>query len=221
MWTRPSSLASVAFLALPISTLATPPAPRGYVGCRLEKKNGEILALVAGAPAERAGLRVGDVITAIDGTPVQSADAISSRLVSSTPESVLRLTVARDGKTREISLRVAQPPAQPPRWPIEDLHLKFVTSRDYRSEPGDEVDFPVIYEVPGDKPLQVTERREIVKDNRVLASWEDTFSRHPLNSLSEKPIRLPPDAARGKYTARVILRANGQEFRKDAEFEVQ
>jgi hypothetical protein len=342
MWMRAGSLASAALLALPVSALATPPAIPGYVGCRLDTRSGEILALVPAGPAERAGLRVGDVITAIDGSPVSDGQAIAGRFATSTPDSVLRLTVARDGKNREVGLRVGRSSAQPPSGPIEDLRIKLVTSRDYRAEPGDEVDFPVIYEVGGDQPVQVTERREIVKDGRVLASWEDkytrapgktishrvfqvpqtapghytaratlsiggrqirayawdelavsvdpklysmldpaalkrrplieilnvgiepamaapgqevvfglnlvvndqkhvdvterreilkdgqllaswedTFSRHPLNSYSVKPIRLPPDASAGRYTARVILRANGQEFRKDAEFEVR
>src|SRR5579862_8363167 len=39
-----------------------------------------VVSVVPGGPAERAGLRVGDVVVAIDGSPVTSVDALMRRL---------------------------------------------------------------------------------------------------------------------------------------------
>lgn len=60
-------------------------------------------AVVAGSAAEKAGLEVGDVITAIDGTPISSFRDVVE-LVQPAADRTLSVTLQRDGQTREVSV---------------------------------------------------------------------------------------------------------------------
>ena len=51
-----------------------------------------------GSPAERAGLKKGDAVTAVDGVPVREADALQRRLGLIWLGEKLELTVLRDGQ---------------------------------------------------------------------------------------------------------------------------
>jgi carboxyl-terminal processing protease len=69
------------------------------VGVRIVDGEPEIVEITGGGPAERAGLRVGDVLTHVDGRAVSdlSAEAISARLQDD-PTGWVRMTVRRDGR---------------------------------------------------------------------------------------------------------------------------
>lgn len=54
--------------------------------------------IVAGSAAERAGLRQGDLVTAIDGQPIASFNDMQ-RAISVRPNEVVSVTVSRDGAT--------------------------------------------------------------------------------------------------------------------------
>jgi regulator of sigma E protease len=67
----------------------------------------EILVVGKGQPAERAGLRIGDVIVAVDGTP----DAPYQELLAAIkqhPNQPLRLTVARGGQRQDVTVTPVQ-----------------------------------------------------------------------------------------------------------------
>jgi putative serine protease PepD len=57
----------------------------------------QISAVTAGGAAEAAGLKVGDVITAVGDQKVESADALIAAVRSSTPNSAVTITYTRDG----------------------------------------------------------------------------------------------------------------------------
>ena len=57
-----------------------------------------------GSPAESAGLKVGDVIVAVDGRPIASVDALSAALTAANASSVT-LTLARGTTRREVTVR--------------------------------------------------------------------------------------------------------------------
>lgn len=61
-----------------------------------------VAAVRPGGPAERAGLRVGDVLLAVDGEPVASRAELAALVASRGVGEVLRLRVSRDGVEREI-----------------------------------------------------------------------------------------------------------------------
>jgi len=58
--------------------------------------------LVAGAPAERAGLRVGDRIAAVDGVPMKSGDQLIT-LIHSSAGKPLHITYVRDGANHTVT----------------------------------------------------------------------------------------------------------------------
>ncbi len=64
-------------------------------------------SIEAGSPASIAGLRPGDVITAIDGNQVQSAAELRSRLYADPPGTDLAVTFQRAGTTAEVSVVMA------------------------------------------------------------------------------------------------------------------
>lgn len=64
-------------------------------------------AIVAGGPADQAGLRTGDVITAIDGVGVQSAEELIVAVRGHLPGDVVVLTVSRDGASFTARLTLA------------------------------------------------------------------------------------------------------------------
>jgi serine protease Do len=71
----------------------------------LGKAAGAIVTSVErGSPADRAGLRAGDVVVKFNGSPVASADDLVPRVSSTSPGTQATLTVIRDG--REVTLQV-------------------------------------------------------------------------------------------------------------------
>jgi putative serine protease PepD len=60
--------------------------------------------VTAGGPGDRAGIRAGDVITAIDGEAVHSGEELIVRIRSHRPGDALTLTVVRGGERRTVPL---------------------------------------------------------------------------------------------------------------------
>ncbi|MCX7670936.1 MAG: Do family serine endopeptidase, partial [Anaerolineae bacterium] len=67
-------------------------------------------SVVRGGPAERAGLRAGDVILAMDGLRVEHPDALGYRLSTAGIGRLARFEVLSRGKTRLVSLKLEKPP---------------------------------------------------------------------------------------------------------------
>ncbi len=70
-------------------------------------------AIVSGSPAEAAGLREGDIITAVDGTVVDSSHPLDLVISGFTPGKTVTLDVSRDGQPTTISLTLGTRPANP------------------------------------------------------------------------------------------------------------
>jgi len=65
-------------------------------------------------PAERAGLKAGDVITRVDGTNVGSTREITSQLRTARPNRTVTLTVVRDKREMSLTAALDQTGNQPP-----------------------------------------------------------------------------------------------------------
>ena len=63
-----------------------------------------------GAPAERAGLRRYDVITALDGEKVLTGNDLQHKIALKAPGDAVRITVYRGGRPREITAELAEAP---------------------------------------------------------------------------------------------------------------
>ena len=95
---------------------------RGYIGValrdvdpdlrvplRLPQVTGALVQdVTAGSPADRAGLKPYDLITAVDGVDVIANDALIREISARTPGSTARLEVIRDGRDREMLVKLAE-----------------------------------------------------------------------------------------------------------------
>jgi Do/DeqQ family serine protease len=63
-----------------------------------------------GTPAERGGMRVGDVVTAADQQPVRDADDLIRIITCKTPGERLTLTIVRAGQSQSLTITTAQRP---------------------------------------------------------------------------------------------------------------
>ncbi len=82
----------------------------------LERPTGALVAdVVPASPAETAGLKAGDVITSIDGRPLEDPTALSYQLTIRKLGSTARLDVLRDGKTLRATLKTEPAPETVPR----------------------------------------------------------------------------------------------------------
>jgi Do/DeqQ family serine protease len=63
--------------------------------------------VVPDSPAAKAGLKRGDVITAVDGRPVSSDGDLRIYIVQKRPGSVIKLTYVRDGKTADADVTLS------------------------------------------------------------------------------------------------------------------
>jgi serine protease Do len=77
----------------------------------IKETKGVIVAdLVKDGPAEKAGLKRGDVITSLNGKEVDSANILSRFVASSPPGSQTTIRVIRDGKSRDIKVTLGTMP---------------------------------------------------------------------------------------------------------------
>jgi serine protease Do len=114
---------------------ATGKVERGWIGARiqpvtdeiaeavgLDKGRGAMIAVLDPAsPAAQAKLQPGDVILAYDGKPIDRSRQLPRLVADTSPETLVKLTVWRDGKEQEVELKVAAAnpnrPAPPPPEP--------------------------------------------------------------------------------------------------------
>jgi serine protease Do len=77
----------------------------------LRASKGALVArVIAGSPAQAAGLRPGDIITAVAGRPIDSREAFSTLTATVAAGQPLPLTVSRDGATKSVSVRPTEAP---------------------------------------------------------------------------------------------------------------
>jgi len=95
---------------------------RGFVGLRLQEITSAIAqalgrtgidgALVAGVepggPAEKAGIAVGDIVTALNGQPIESGRDLSRRVAALRPGTQATLGVIREGKPRYLPVTLGR-----------------------------------------------------------------------------------------------------------------
>jgi serine protease Do len=92
---------------------------RGSIGIRFNQglsgavnrvygfKNGVLVQqIVHGGPADKAGLKAGDIITTIDGRQIKDGDDLVNEITSRRPGSSIRLGFSRDGKQMDTTVTI-------------------------------------------------------------------------------------------------------------------
>ena len=85
-----------------------------YMGVRIgdaPSGGAKIGLIVAGSPAAKAGLKKGDVITAVDGKSIATADALTAYVTQASVGDSVTLTVHRGGATKHLKLTFANQPS--------------------------------------------------------------------------------------------------------------
>jgi serine protease Do len=77
---------------------------------RRSSRGAVVVRVFSGSPAAAAGLRTGDVITAVGGKAVDSREAFSTATATVAAGQTIALTVDREGDTRTVNVRAADPP---------------------------------------------------------------------------------------------------------------
>jgi serine protease Do len=99
---------------------------RGYIGVTLRavdpdlqsslkipRSDGALVQdVTAGSPGARAGLRPYDVIVSVDGQAVTSDDTLIREIAARQPGSIARLEYVRDGRARQITVKLAERPTR-------------------------------------------------------------------------------------------------------------
>ncbi|MDO6966797.1 Do family serine endopeptidase [Rhizobium alvei] len=100
---------------------------RGWLGVKIEPVTSDVaeslgLSEAAGAlvnqpqedsPGAKAGIKEGDVITAVDGDPIKGPKELARKIGNLEPGKVVELSVWRDGKSQSIKVTLGTLPDQP------------------------------------------------------------------------------------------------------------
>ena len=96
----------------PTETPTPTPIQAAFAGLVLDDVAGGggavIRDVVAGSAAEAAGLKVGDVITAIDGQAVSSGQAVADAITNKRPGDKITFTVRRDGQEEDVVVTLGE-----------------------------------------------------------------------------------------------------------------
>ncbi len=99
---------------------------RGYIGATIQnlsdeladswglhdRKGAVVADLVPGGPAERAGLRQGDVVVTVNGHPVSSPSEMTREVAKTAAGEIAHLDVYRDGRERAVNVQTALRPSE-------------------------------------------------------------------------------------------------------------
>jgi S1-C subfamily serine protease len=99
-------------LAAPVSGAVA--EEMGFIGIKFkwdsDKKVAEVLEAIPDSPAEKAGLKEGDVVTKINGKGSEDSEEFVKKVRAVKPGETLTLTVTRDGKEKEVKVKAAKVP---------------------------------------------------------------------------------------------------------------
>ncbi len=74
----------------------------------------EIGSITTGSPADDAGLQSGDIVTDIDGQPIDDASALSTYVNTKAPGDKITMTVKRNGRSEKIDVLLGNQPLKVP-----------------------------------------------------------------------------------------------------------
>ncbi len=88
---------------------------KAYLGVSVDglntTKGAAVSTVQPGTPAEKAGVKAGDVITAVNGTTLNGTTTLGTMLGTLKPGDTVTLTVDRNGQTQTLTATLAEFPA--------------------------------------------------------------------------------------------------------------
>lgn len=145
---------------------------RGFLGVQIQTISRDIAdslglantdgALVtqpqADGPADKAGIRPGDAIVAVNGDPVTSPKDLSRKIASLSPDTDTELTIFRDGKSKTITVRLDKLPDRrqasfQPETPAKPAEPTLMEEFGLELKPSDDGQGVVVTDVRPDSPL--------------------------------------------------------------------
>jgi S1-C subfamily serine protease len=108
------AIASNAVKPIVEQIIKTGTVDRAYLGIQgqEELKGQTVVQVQANSPAAKAGLQVGDVITAVDGQQIDAQHSLVDMLIfDHKPGDKIKLTVDRNGSTQELTVTLGTRPA--------------------------------------------------------------------------------------------------------------
>ncbi|MBY4949885.1 Do family serine endopeptidase [Cupriavidus respiraculi] len=129
--------------AIPVSTakqvmesiIATGSVTRGWIGVEpqdmtpeiaesfgLDAKEGALIAaIVQGGPADKAGVKPGDVLVSVDGQSISDTTALLNAIAQLKPGAAVKMNLVRRGKPTEVTVTIGKRPPPPRRaLPLEE-----------------------------------------------------------------------------------------------------
>ena len=87
---------------------------RGWLGVSVEDRDDgvTIATLDRTGPAAKAGIRAGDVVTAVNGDKIDSSRGLIRAVAVVPPGNSVRVTILRAGREMEITINVGRRPAE-------------------------------------------------------------------------------------------------------------
>ncbi|GBE05743.1 putative periplasmic serine endoprotease DegP-like precursor [bacterium BMS3Abin10] len=80
---------------------------------KLKEQKGALVAeVVEDSPAEKAGIKRGDVIVRYDGRDVEDPDHLRNMVAATPPDSKVETVVSRDGKEKNILMKIGELPSE-------------------------------------------------------------------------------------------------------------
>jgi len=84
---------------------------RGFLGVKTEKDNGaKVTEVTPGSPAEKAGLKVGDIITKVDDVAITSPEDLSKAVGANKPNEKITITYKRNKKDQKVTTTLGKRP---------------------------------------------------------------------------------------------------------------
>jgi len=85
-------------------------SPKPKLGLKVqdleEGRGAKILEITKDSPAEKAGLKIGDIITEFDGKKIEEADDMVASVKSASDKSSMNISIKRDGKSQSLTIKI-------------------------------------------------------------------------------------------------------------------